>query len=80
MTKTSDTKRLEEGVVVQLSKGQDYGFITPDSKSYGADAFFHRRSLVNKGQFPNIGDRVQFHMSKTKKGYEANEIRVQVRL
>ena len=73
-------KRWEEGVVVRLSEGKDYGFITPDNKSYGADAFFHLRCLVNKGQFPNIGDRVQFYMSKTKKGYEANEIRVQVSL
>ncbi|CAB4029567.1 cold shock domain-containing [Paramuricea clavata] len=72
-----DIKRWEEGVVVRLSSGQDFGFITSDSKSYGKDIFFHRRSLVNKGQLPHVGNRVQFYITKTKKGHEANEIRVQ---
>jgi cold shock CspA family protein len=74
----ADVKRWEEGVVVRLSSEQDFGFITSDSKSYGKDIFFHRRCLVNKGQLPHVGDRVQFYITKTKKGYEANEIRVQV--
>ena len=74
----ADVKRWEEGVVVRLSSEQDFGFITSDCKSYGKDIFFHRRSLVNKGQLPHVGDRVQFYITKTKKGYEANEIRVQV--
>ena len=77
-TKTVHTKRWEEGVVVRLSSGQDFGFITPENTSYGKDVFFHRRCLVNKGQFPRVNDRVQFYISSTKKGYEANEIRVQV--
>ncbi|XP_028400085.1 uncharacterized protein LOC114523387 [Dendronephthya gigantea] len=76
--KIPDTKRLEEGVVVRLASGQDFGFIKPDSKEYGrADIFFHRRNLMNREQRPHVDDRVQFYTTKTKKGYEANDIRVQ---
>ena len=78
-TNIPDVRRREEGVVVRLSKDEDFGFITPDSKSYGKDLFFHcGRCLVNKGQIPHVGDRVQFYVSKRKQGYEANEVRIQV--
>jgi cold shock CspA family protein len=71
---------LEEGVVVKLSSTRDYGFIKPDNKSYRKDIIFHRTKLVNTRQFPSVGDRVQFYVTKRKDGYGANEIRVQVQL
>ena len=76
--KTSDSRRLEEGVVVTLSSTQNYGFIRPDNKSYGKDIIFHRTKLVNTRQLPSVGDRVQFYVTKRREGYGANEIRVQV--
>ena len=62
-----------------MLKDNSYGFIKPDSNLHGTTGiFFHRNYLVDKETELSIGDRVQFRVSTTKKGLEANDISVKV--
>ena len=76
---SGETRSREEGVIVKLCADDTYGFIKPDHNSHGHDIYFHRNNLVNKGSTLGINDRVQFRLTKDKKGgLEANDIFVQV--
>lgn len=70
----ADTQARETGVVVRHSKDKTFGFIQADKKSLGKDIFFHLRCLLVKGDLPDIGQRVQFTVVKTDKGWEANGV------
>ena len=76
---SGETRGPEEGVIVTLCADDTYGFIKPDHNSHGHDIYFHCNNLVNKGSTLGINDRVQFRLTKNKKGkLEANDIFVQV--
>ena len=79
--KRAETQVKETGVVLRHSKDKTYGFIKPDRMSFQKDIFFHLRCLVDKGSFPDIGQRVWFYVVETSKGLEANPlwVRMEVR-
>ena len=67
---------METGVVISHSVRKTYGFIKPDRASLGSDIFFHRTSLVDGESLPEVGQRVQFYVTETEKGLQANKISV----
>ena len=74
-----ETRDREEGVIRRLCEDGAYGFIKPNNSSHGTSGiFFHRGNLINKGTELSVGDRVQFRVSESKKGSQANDIFVQV--
>ena len=76
---SGETRGREEGVIVRLCADDAYGFIKSEHNSHGHDIYFHRNNLVNKGSTLGVNDRVQFRVTKNKKGkLEANDIFVQV--
>lgn len=61
----------EIGTVKWFNTNKGYGFIARDN---GTDIFVHSNSIRYKGEMLKEGDRVEFTVTKGKKGPQADDV------
>ena len=63
---------METGVVKWFNASKGYGFITREE---GDDVFVHYRSIEGEGyKTLDEGDRVQFEIGESPKGFQATKV------
>ena len=73
----SREQNKETGRVKRVLIDEGYGFITADSLEISKDIFFHEKDFADRG-IPKPGDRVEFYLTRNKKGYIARDVVFQV--
>lgn len=68
----------KKGVIKKYFVDRGFGFITADDLTFSDDIYFTQKNLADERLTPRPGNRVQFCMSKTSKGFVAKDIIVQV--
>ena len=61
----------QSGTVKWFNDAKGYGFIEREN---GGDVFVHRSAIEGEGKSLNEGQKVEFKVTKTEKGLQANNV------